>query len=263
MTLEMAIYLTSKFLFFCFLTQSLEIYILSRQKSFQKIWSYPNLSPDLELGLPFGKLFIKFLFSNNTLIKMSEIQIVLAALGLMFPHWVFLVPLLVLQLLVGIRFRGTFNGGSDMMTFVVATGTLVSLVSSNEKGKTLGLLYIAVHTLYSYFKSGLSKLTSADWRSGQALPGFLKRSVFADIQKFASTFESPIFLSGTLCWGVILFELSSVSLIFYPESVLYFFAIVLIFHSLIFYFFGLNRFLWIWLSAWPATYFSLSLLNSK
>ena len=263
MTLPVAIYLTSKLIFFSYLIQSLEIFHLSRQPSFQKIWSYANLSPDLEAGLPIGKAFIISVFSNNALVKISEIQILLATAGLIFPHWIFLGPLIVLQLLVGIRFRGSFNGGSDIMTFVVATGTLVALASSTEKGQTLGLLYIAVHTLYSYFKSGISKLSSADWLRGLALSGFLKRSLFVNVQKYSEVLASHYFLSAFMCWMIISFELFSAVLLFYPGPVYFYFFAAIIFHCLIYFTFGLNRFLWIWLSAWPATLFSISMLNSR
>ncbi len=262
MTLSIAIYLTGKLVFFCYLTQSLEIFYLSRQSSFQKIWSYANLAPDLEAGLPISSTFAKILFSNRALTKISETQIILSTLGLMFPHWIFLSLLIILQIIVGIRFRGSFNGGSDMMTFVVATGTLVALSSTTEKGQSLGLLYIAVHTLYSYFKSGMSKLSSTDWLHGQALPGFLKRSLFINIQKISERLGARLFLSEILCWGVIFFELFSVSLVFYQGPIYLYFTAAVIFHFVIFLIFGLNRFLWIWLSAWPATLYSLSLLNS-
>lgn len=265
MILNEAIEKTSQILFISLFIQGIEMLILTRGSAFQKIWSYHNLKNDFEIGLPLPNEILSLMFSQSALTALYLFQIVIAGLGFFYPHISFVWLLFFSHLTNCIRFRGTFNGGSDMMMFVVLTGTLIALSGSEEKIQKLGLIYIAIHTIYSYFKAGFSKIIRPEWRSGEAISIFIKRSLISGSHQLAFFLERNRILSFIFCWFILLFELSSLSLIFFPSSanVTFYFAIAIFFHISVYLIFGLNRFTWVWFSAWPATLYSLSLLTTK
>ena len=83
------------------------------------------------------------------------------------------VFLFISTVLILIRWRGAFNGGSDFMTVVVLTGLLVAQVAQFFIGPVLawkaGLWYIAIHAISSYFISGTIKLLHPEWRNGREI----------------------------------------------------------------------------------------------
>lgn len=262
MSLENTMWIMIHLLCFSMALQAIEIFALSRKKSFQKIWSYENLYLDLKRGLPLPEFLRKAVFSITGLRAISLIQLSLCMIGPFYPTFLIFMLLLLTHLIICIRFRGTFNGGSDMMTFVILTGILISYGSSDERYQKLGLIYITIHTLYSYFKAGLVKVRYKEWRNGHAVPAFLERSLFLDMKTLAQALRFRPQVSRVLGLGVIGFELSSLALPLFPSLSFLYFALAASFHFLNFLCFGLNRFFWIWLTAWPAVLFSLKLTGS-
>lgn len=262
MSLAAALTYTLALLSFTLFLQGIENFLCTRQASFFKIWSYRNLQKDLERGLPLPNSWIAVLFSDRAFVFLTLAQIAAAAASYFFPLGPLFALLFLIQLLVCIRFRGTFNGGSDMMAFVVLTGVLISFVGPEEKFQKWGLLYIAIHTLYSYTKSGFVKLVQRDWRQGQALPAFLDRSLFPEVRLLANWLQFQSYAVKILCWLIIVFELAAALLLFYPRYLPLYFGAILLFHLGNVVAFGLNRFFWIWLCSWPAVFFVVSHLNA-
>ncbi|MBL7545451.1 MAG: hypothetical protein JNL11_16655 [Bdellovibrionaceae bacterium] len=256
MSLTFSMFFSARLLGFAMLIQAVEFIYLSRQVRFQTVWSYRNLHADLVRGLPLKANWIAWLFSETLFRTTLIIQIVTASLCLIYPHISFLVILFFTHLFICIRFRGNFNGGSDMMTFVVLTGLFIAFLGQTK----LGLIYIAIHTLYSYFKAGIAKARFKEWWTGKALPVFLRRSQFLDIHQFGDWLEKHRSLQKFLGTSTILFEIAAFLLIFFPTFATIYFALALAFHATIYFVFGLNRFFWIWISAWPATLYSVQLL---
>lgn len=261
MNLTLATLMTSISISLVIILQSIEMLQIIGKKEFKEIWSFKNLKSDLESGLPLPNSIIGVIFSESIFKVIVILQLLLACLGLYYQEPVIFFSLFFTNLIICIRFRGTFNGGSDMMTFVILTGVLIAIVSPEEKFQRLGLIYISIHTLYSYFKAGLVKLKGSDWRQGLALPAFLSRSLNVDIRNLGVYLEGKPNLSRVLCWGVLVFELAAISIIFLPNITLYYFIIALGFHFFIYLAFGLNRFFWIWSTAWPAILYSLSTIS--
>lgn len=247
--------LTTHLLSFAMALQALEMLFMIRDKAFYKIWSYENLKEQLDSGLPLPIFLISKLFSLNGFKIIILTQLIASVLGFFFPHPAIFTCLFMTHLLINIRFRGTVNGGSDMMTFVVLTGVLISFISGAEK---LGLIYVCIHTLYSYFKAGFVKLIHNDWKNGLAIPSFLGRSLFSDIVSISKKLQPKMTLNKILGWGVLLFELSVILLPFFRFLIIPYFLCAFIFHFLIYISFGLNRFFWIWMAAWPAIIFSFT-----
>jgi hypothetical protein len=225
-----------------FLMQSIEMLGIFRTKSFQQIWSLKNLKTEIPTLL---------LVPDSFLIILVGLQFFLSGYSMFYPQVIGFIALGLIHLLVCIRFRGVFNGGSDMMIFVLLTGVVISLTVSPQ----LGLIYITIHALYSYFKAGIVKILKPEWRQGHALASFMKRSLYADMRNRS--------LGRIFSYLALAFELSIVSVILFPKLVLFYFAAAIIFHFVIYLSFGLNRFFWVWLSAWPAIIYVSSLLGSR
>ena len=260
MNLETAILLSHRALAFALFLMGFEFYLLGRNPSFLKIWTYENLKSELLAGLPLPSKLIETVWSEKSLRVLGLVQI-LCSVICFFNHSAFvLIILFLIHLVNTIRFRGTYNGGSDMMIIVVLTGLIMTALAPPEYQK-MGLIYIAIHALYSYIKSGYSKLIQPEWRNGSALAAFLERSQLTPIRTTATwlkTNGSPyriVFM--ILCWSVIIFEILIIGVPFFSNVLKFYFVGAVIFHFVVYVLFGLNRFFWAWLSAWPAIFFSL------
>lgn len=152
-----------------------------------------------------------------------------------------LITVFVCHVITLIRFRGTFNGGSDAMFLHLLIGFAISCLS----GVTNGLGYIAAVLIYSYVSSGLKKLRRKSWRDGTALKNFLNSPHY----EMTPTIQLLIRHSLIASWAVILFEVSFPLSLIWPHAYI---AIGILFHLGNAYAFGLNRFFWTWICAYPA-----------
>lgn len=252
MGINESLWLISKIFSFALLLQCIEMIVISKNSAFMKIWSFQNIESSLKKGLPFSHHILKFIFVENQfrLWLYIELILIITCFFIFHPVLIFLVALL--QLLICIRFRGTFNGGSDMMIFVVATGLII--------GGKIGLIYIAIHAVYSYFKAGLVKLKQKSWTNGSSLVDFLKISLYPDIQSIGPKLQNQMKLSRCLNWATLFFELSLPVIFFLPQIALAYLGIAVTFHLVVYFAFGLNRFFWIWLATWPAILFTVNSL---
>ena len=261
MSFTMATTLTLHLLAFALLLQSCEVWLVSRDPIFKSIWSYENIGGDLETGLPLPNKLVRRLFSSRGFRVLVIAQILSSGFALIAPWAGVFVALTIFQLLIGFRFRGSFNGGSDMMTFVALTGALVITLGADERTQRLGLLYIAIHAIYSYAKAGFVKLRDDDWRNGTPLPSFLSRSLFTDIRRLGVMLRFRPAFTCALTWSIMCFELTAVALPFFPRFVGIYFTFAVVFHYAVYRAFGLNRFFWIWLTAWPSIFYVTSLTS--
>jgi hypothetical protein len=256
--LEVAWSLSFRLVAWALLLSGLEMLWILGQPGFQKIWSFKNLQIEFEKSLPLNSQLANFLLQTGTLRLVVLSEILISGGALLFPQPSMAWILLATHLLICFRFRGTFNGGSDMMIFVVLTGLALGSLGAPGKTEKLGLLYICIHTLYSYFKAGWVKLREKDWQRGKALPQFLARSLRPLGQKVSVWLSQLPVFSVVLSWSVIFFEVASLALILNPRLAPIYGGLALIFHFMNYLFFGLNRFFWAWLAAWPAVIFTLS-----
>jgi hypothetical protein len=153
-----------------------------------------------------------------------------------------------------IRWRGAFNGGSDFMTIIALTGLMIAhwgqLVVTPALAWQAGLGYVCLQTMTSYFISGAIKLFSKEWRNGTALPYFLDGGIYGPLA--ADSLLRKRLIAIACSWGFILWECSVPVVFLGPRVAVVYCAIALVFHSLVFAFFGLNRFVWAWVVSFPA-----------
>lgn len=162
--------------------------------------------------------------------------------------------------MVALSFGGNFNGGADQMTMQISIALLIALFVGSlkpdltELAQRFALLYITVQLCLSYFVSGVTKVINADWRSGKALQEIL-RSQNYDVATFAkSSIGGSQALSRISSWFVILLELIFPVVLIKPQLAFALAPIMLLFHLGNFMVLGLNRFVFIWLAAYPSIF---------
>ena len=150
----------------------------------------------------------------------------------------------VATLAIAYRSRGSYNGGSDSMLLVVALGLAIARLGSPR----VGYGYIALQLALSYVLAGVAKLRDRGWRAGTALPLIVALPHYGVPPRLASLLARAR-LAG---YAMLAFELTFPLAFVAPRP----YAVVAIaFHLANAASFGLNRFLWAWLAAWPAVFY--------
>ncbi len=170
-----------------------------------------------------------------------------ANLGLM-------VFLLIGTLIVLIRWRGAFNGGSDFMTLACLVGLVIATgmeaVGYGDLGARVGLTYVAIQSASSYFISGAVKIFEPGWRNGSALVIFLDDGLYGPLSA-DSLFRRPG-IARLCALAFILWECSVALCLFDVRLMIGFCGVAACFHFLVFWYFGLNRFFFAWAASFPA-----------
>ena len=105
--------------------------------------------------------------------------------------------------------------------------------------------------MLSYFFSGEVKLRNPDWRNGQALSDVFRFSAYPVSGQVRTLAHRPqLLLCGS--WAVIGFELAFPLAIFQAHLLCAALGVGLAFHLANAMLFGLNRFVWSWLAAYPS-----------
>jgi hypothetical protein len=233
--------------------QTLEYLRMGKATADDGLWSWPLQRADIPNAQV--RAFLDVLFKPQVhqlhLVLRLCAAVVLGVQGATLPLVGFLF---VSNLLILIRWRGAFNGGSDFMTLVVLTGLLiaqvVSVFANPQLGWQAGFWYIAIQSITSYFMSGAVKLLRPEWRNGSALTIFLNGAVYGPLSA-----THPLrnkWLAMLSSWGFILWEVLFPLSLLDPRLAVVFCAVAAFFHFLVFLFFGLNRFFWAWLCSFPA-----------
>ena len=235
--------------------QTLEFLRIHRSGVVERIWHWPDQKDDVPDRPRWLKALLGHLFQPP--VHQAHLWLRLAVLvhmawnGSQAWHFLFLFLSAVVVL---IRWRGAFNGGSDFMTLVVLTGGLlahgVGLWAHPSLGWQAGLWYICIHAISSYFMSGWVKLKHAPWRSGQALTVFLGNAIHGPLPA-RSPFRKP-WLARLSAWAFILWECAFPLALAGPVQAQVMCALAGVFHFLVFWHFGLNRFFWAWVTCFPA-----------
>jgi len=255
MSADLALRLIECLLGWSILLQTFEYFKLVHSFEAKSVWDWSLLRQEMP-PLPGAILSIfdvafdpKRGQSALLLVRLVASLCLMAGFGLGF----FIPCLFVLQVMLLFRFRGAFNGGSDFMTLVVLSGLVIHLGLAHSPWSVYaapaGLGYIGIHLLSSYFVSGWVKLKRPEWRRGHAMIIFLDAGVYGPLPE-NSIFRRP--KVAILCsWSFIIWEgLSPLSLLGLDVALAYA-SVACVFHFLVFWFFGLNRFFWAWLAALP------------
>jgi hypothetical protein len=233
--------------------QTLEYLRMRSATSADGLWAWPVQRDDIPqpvLRRVLDGLFEPRVHQVHLLLRL------LCALALMVNggHLGVMAFLFAGNLLILIRWRGAFNGGSDFLTLVVLTGLLIAHGVGGwldpELGVQAGLWYICIQSLTSYFMSGWVKILRPEWRRGEAMTIFLNAAIYGPLPA-DHPLRRPVF-ARIGSWAFIVWECVFPLALLSPRVALVFCAVAGVFHFLVFWFFGLNRFFWAWLASFPA-----------
>jgi hypothetical protein len=232
--------------------QTVELLQLRRAWSDDGIWRWALLAP--EHRLLFGPL--RWLFARLLPERPFGVLLwfrLLAAFALAVGAGRGLAPLLlVTQVAIGVRFRGTFNGGSDTLSVVLLTAlSLAQLLPGSATAQKAALLYIAVQLTLSYFMAGVAKLQHVEWRSGRALASFVGHGQYGAPRWLVRALDGKGRVR-VLSWCVLAFECGFPLAWSGPRTGAVFIGLALLFHIATWLLFGLNRFVFAWAAAYPA-----------
>lgn len=155
------------------------------------------------------------------------------------------------SLAISIRFRGAYNGGSDAMLLVVMLALGLARSAPGSRLATAGLAYAAAQLMLSYFVAGIAKLRDPAWRAGRAMALLMALPTYRVPAWLGAVIARPP-ISALASWSVLGFE-CGFPLAFSRPSV----CTALVISGAVFHLgnaivFGLDRFLWTWLAAYPA-----------
>ena len=233
--------------------QTLEYLRLSKYTADDAFWSWQLQRADIpnaRVRALLDVLFKPHMHQLHLVLRLCA-AVLLAVQGASLPLIGFLF---VGNLLILIRWRGAFNGGSDFLTLVVLTGLLISQVvgalGNAQLGWQAGFWYIAIQAITSYFMSGAVKLLRPEWRNGSAMTIFLIGAIYGPLSATHPLRNKWLAMMGS--WGFIVWEILFPLSLLDPRLAAVFCAVAAFFHFLVFWFFGLNRFFWAWLCSFPA-----------
>ncbi len=235
------------------LLQTLELASLRRAFADDGVWRWSILRDEHRaLALPLRQLFAVLLPYRAFLAVLLARAALACLLGAGVGEVAWLLALS--QLLIGARFRGTFNGGSDYMTMVLLLGLSLASLPWGALPARAGLGYICAQLTLSYVIAGGVKLRQPAWRSGQALAVVLRSERYAVPGWVAALARKPK-AARCVSWLVMLFELAMPWAISSPRAALVAISLGLVFHAANALALGLNRFLFAWAAAYPALWY--------
>ena len=161
------------------------------------------------------------------------------------------LALLALGVMILRRFDGAYNGGSDKMSLLVLSCLTLALFMPDERWRAIAFGYLAAQLTLSYFVSGWVKIVNPDWRSGAALRDVFAFSAYPVGENLRGWADHPRLLR-VMSWAVMGFELLFPLCLLSRPTLIAGLAVAATFHFANACLFGLNRFFWIWLSAYPS-----------
>ena len=239
--------------------QTVEFLRLQKDTSESGLWAWSIQRFDIP------QTWIRYLLDGiySTHFYRFHLWVRLFAAGWLLIHGgslLLLIFLFIGQILILIRWRGAFNGGSDFMTLVALTGLLIaqslSWLGAPQLGLKAALWYITIQSVTSYFMSGWVKTLRPEWRNGAAMTVFLNAAIYGPLSS-RHVLRSP-WVTLVASWAFILWEGLFPLALIHPVVALMFCSIATLFHFLVFWFFGLNRFFWAWLVTFPAIFWCSS-----
>ena len=148
-------------------------------------------------------------------------------------------------------FQGPYNGGADRMSLLILLTLCATLWLPTPAWQERAFGYLALQLILSYAISGWVKIVNPAWRSGRALRDVFLFSAYPAGENLRAWSARPRLLL-IMSWCVMLFELAFPLAFLTRPTLIAALAIAATFHAANACLFGLNRFFWIWLCAYPS-----------
>jgi len=222
----------------------------------------PDRTLYLRMPRLYEKLFGKGAMSQVTLAGLLASVLVACSpvRSLVFTLGVFLtlVSGLILQV------RCVYGGdGAQQMNTILGFSLLIGFNGwISPLAGVVALGFIAAQICLSYSVSGIAKLMSSLWRSGNALPQILSTTAYGSLRAY-KFLERHTTLARLLCNATVIVEVLFPVLLISPKGLFLAFLIWgLLFHISLAFLMGLNTFVWSFIATYPALYFVWELAHS-
>lgn len=149
------------------------------------------------------------------------------------------------------RCDGPYNGGSDRLATLMLFCLLLANVLPQLRWRELAVGYLAAQLMLSYAMAGWVKIVNPDWRTGRALNDVFAFSAYPVSENLRALAQRPRLLF-VASWGVMLFELLFPLSLLDTRALYAALAVATLFHIANALLFGLNRFVWVWIAAYPS-----------
>lgn len=159
--------------------------------------------------------------------------------------------LLLSSALILKRCDGPYNGGSDRLAILMLFCLLLANILPTALWRELALGYLAAQLVLSYLMSGWVKIVNPDWRNGRALNDVFAFSAYPVSEQLRALAARPRLLWAA-AWAVMLFELVFPLSLLDSRALYAALVIAALFHVANAMLFGLNRFVWVWIAAYPS-----------
>ena len=232
MTLESALRLTDAMMALAFIQQSLE-HLRPAVRLRERLLFAPRLILSLLLLADSAGWALPVLYTP----------------GLHAP--VLLAALVVNHLAILPFFNGPYNGGADRMSLLILLCLTLAHLLPEPAWRELAFGYLGMQLLLSYFMSGWVKVVNSDWRQGRALRDVFLFSAYPVGENIRQWAGRPRLLT-TMGWAVMGFELAFPLTVLSRPALVAGLVVAALFHGANACLFGLNRFFWIWICAYPA-----------
>ncbi|OEK01366.1 hypothetical protein BFP97_07480 [Roseivirga sp. 4D4] len=250
------------------LIDAAEILFMRRQYSLQGIYSYQIVrsSHKWVLSGVTGNLF-GFIFSYPRFIYLILFQ-ALAAVMVLSQAFGGLTLILLIALIFFIKLSANMRhqtglDGADQMQVIVLAGLVGFYLFDDQRIQTISLIFISAQSILSYLVSGVAKLLSKEWRSGEAIKGIMNTVGYGN-KKLAKVFTSSKSTSKLACWSVIIVESFFPFFILINIDFTFIFLIVVgLMHLSIAIVMHLNNFFWSFISTYPAVIYLSYLVHQN
>lgn len=204
------------------------------------------------MGLAFIQQSVEHLRSyvSERIIFAPRLMLAILLVAGIEAEWV-LLSLLVLGIIALYRFDGPYNGGADRMGLLILICLSLAYFLPSRDMQELAFGYLAIQLLLSYFISGWVKVINPQWRNGQALSDVFLFSAYPVSESLRNWSKASGMLL-VMSWSVIIFELLFPLAMMSDITLKIALVIATVFHLSNAFLFGLNRFFWIWLAAYPS-----------
>lgn len=232
---------------------TLELWHLRGVMADDGVWRWSDVREDVRVFPSVVVRGLDALLRPRAFSILLALRIACAGWIVIAPHALPMVLLWAGSLLIAMRFRGSFNGGSDFMTLVVLSGLSVGALVPSPIATVGALWWIALQACNSYLLAGWVKLRTASWRSGEAFSVFMRSTIFGSPGLPRVLIDRPG-MARAIAWSVIAFECAFPLALAGPRACVAFTALAGAFHVTNAYVIGIHRFVLAWAATYPAIY---------
>lgn len=205
----------------------------------------------LEHLAPAARSRERLLFAPRLVLALLLLASVLVPGAPAFLPGLVALALLANHLMILPFFHGPYNGGSDRMSLLILVCLCGAWNLPAIAAKEIAFGYLGAQLILSYFISGWVKVVNPEWRSGRALRDVFAFSAYPAGENIRRWADHPRLLL-VMGWAVMGFELAFPPAFLTRPTLIAGLVIAALFHAANACLFGLNRFFWIWLCAYPA-----------